>query len=78
MAGKRERIDTPPGRPGGSRLVRRTAGGCDTWETLANDPGPDEESGYRATSLAVDGADVFMLVPGTGIAQHAYAPNQPC
>ncbi len=27
MAGKRERIDTTPGKPGGSRFVRRSAGG---------------------------------------------------
>ncbi len=27
MAGKRERIDTTPGKPGGSRFVRRGAGG---------------------------------------------------
>jgi hypothetical protein len=36
MAGKRERIDTTPGRPGGSRFVRRdTQGKFTTDQTSA-------------------------------------------
>lgn len=60
-------------------IIHRVSGpDCDARESLANAPGPDEESGYRATGLAVDGRDVHLVVPETGIVRHAFTPSQAC
>ena len=65
------------GDPNAAR-VTRLAGGCATWETMTNPSGPDEAEGYPATALAADGATVYLVVPGTGIVTHAFAPQVGC
>jgi hypothetical protein len=59
-------------------IIHRAAGGCHEWESMDNDPGPDEESGYRATDVAVDGRDVYLLLPGVGLARHDYVSSRQC
>jgi hypothetical protein len=59
-------------------IVRRVTAGCDDWQTLANDPGPQQEEGYRATALAVDGSHLYLIDPQTGIVRHDYAADRPC
>lgn len=60
-------------------IIHRVSGpDCDARESLANAPGPDEESGYRATGMAVDGDDVYLVVPDTGIVRHDFTPNPAC
>ena len=58
-------------------LLRRL-GSCLQTERLANPPGPDEESGFRASDVAVDGAALSLIVPATGIVSHAFAPEPGC
>src|SRR4051794_17852304 len=59
-------------------IIRRQIGSCLETESLANAPGPDEESGYRATGLAVDEDDLYLVVPDTGIVRHQFTPEQAC
>jgi hypothetical protein len=59
-------------------IIFRQVGACLEHETLANAAGPDQESGFRATAAAVDGAALYLVVPGTGIVTHAFAPQRPC
>jgi hypothetical protein len=59
-------------------IIHRLRGGCRDFETLSNPPGPDQESGFRATGLAVDGQTVYLVVPGTGIVTHRFAPGHSC
>jgi hypothetical protein len=59
-------------------IVHRLAGGCRDWQVLFNAPGPDEESGYRAIDLAVDGDAIYLVVPQTGIVSHEFAPDRAC
>jgi hypothetical protein len=66
------------GDPNQAVIHRVTASDCSSRELLANAPGPDEESGYRATGMAVDGDDAYLVVPGTGIVRHDFAPAQAC
>ena len=44
-------------------IIFRQAGACLEYERLANPPGPDQESGFRATALAVDGDDALPRRP---------------
>jgi hypothetical protein len=59
-------------------IIFRQAGACLQYETLVNPVGPDQESGFRATGMAVDGETLYLVVPGTGIVTHAFAPQRPC
>jgi hypothetical protein len=59
-------------------VIFRQAGSCLEYETLENAAGPDQETGFRATALAVDGDELYLVVPGTGIVTHAFAPVRPC
>jgi hypothetical protein len=59
-------------------VIYRQAGGCFEYETLANAPGPDQETGYRASDLAVDGNTLYLVVPGTGIVTHTFTPVRAC
>ena len=59
-------------------VVHRAAAGCHEWESMENDPGPDEESGYRATAIAVDGETVYLVVPRVGIVRHDFTPSRQC
>jgi len=65
------------GDPNSARIAR-LAGGCQTWETMTNPSGPDEADGYPATALAADGTTLYLVVPGTGIVAHAFAPQVGC
>src|SRR4051812_8997044 len=65
------------GDPNQAIVHRVTGTDDDAYESLANPAGPDEESGYRATGMAVDGDDLFLVAPGTGIVRHAFTPDQP-
>jgi hypothetical protein len=57
-------------------IVFRQAGECVQHEALVNDS--PEEPGFRATWLAVDGRTVYVVAPGIGIVEHAFAPERPC
>jgi hypothetical protein len=59
-------------------IIFRLAGSCLEHEALANPAGPDQESGFRATGIAVDGGTLYLVVPGAGIVTHAFAPQRPC
>jgi hypothetical protein len=59
-------------------VIYKGRGACLQYESLANPPGPDDESGYRATDLAVDGTTLYLVVPGTGIVTHAFTPAHAC
>lgn len=51
-------------------LIFRRAGACTRIETIAT----PETGSFAATGLAVDGATLYLLVPGAGIVTHAFAP----
>jgi hypothetical protein len=59
-------------------IIRRQVGECLETEALATPAGPDEESGYRATDLAVDGDKVYLVVPDTGVVRHDFVPENAC
>jgi hypothetical protein len=59
-------------------LIFRQAGSCVQHESLANAAGSDQESGFRATGIAVDGDTLYLVAPGTGIGIHAFAPERAC
>jgi hypothetical protein len=59
-------------------IIFRQAGSCLEHETLANAAGPDQETGFRATGIAVDGDTLHLVVPGTGIVTHSFTPQRPC
>ena len=47
-----------------------------TQETLANPPAAVDDT-YRATGLAVDGDDVYIVAPQTGIVRHDFTADPP-
>jgi hypothetical protein len=51
-------------------LIFRLDGDCLRRERIATPPDGD----FAATDLAVDGTTLYLLVPGTGIVTHAFAP----
>jgi hypothetical protein len=55
-----------------------STGSCLQHETLETPAGPDQESSFRATDLAVDGSTLYLVVPGTGIVTHDFTPLGPC
>lgn len=59
-------------------IIHRLAGSCHEWQSLANPPGPDQESGYQAIDIAVDGPATYLVVPGTGIVSHDFTAAHPC
>src|SRR3954451_4773624 len=64
------------GDPNAARISRLQAS-CLTWQTLTNPAGPDEADGYPATALAADTRTLYLVVPGTGIVTHEFAPARP-
>src|SRR4051794_4818341 len=64
------------GDPNAAR-ISRLQGSCLTWQTLTNPAGPDEADGYPATALAADTRTLYLVVPGTGIVTHEFAPVRP-
>jgi hypothetical protein len=59
-------------------IIHRVAKGCHDYETLVNPTGPDQETGYRATDLAVDGRTFYLVVPQAGIVSHEFTPEGTC
>lgn len=53
-------------------IIFRLRGDCLRRERLVT---PAGEEGYRATDVAVDGTAMTLLVPGTGIVAHTFAPE---
>jgi hypothetical protein len=51
------------------------AQGCLAWQTLSDPTGPAEADGYPATALTADGPTLYLVVPGTGIVAHEFAPQ---
>jgi hypothetical protein len=66
------------GDPNEARISKVVAADCADYETLANAPGPNDEDGYRAETLAVDGSTLYLFVRGTGIVTHTFAPTFAC
>ena len=64
------------GDPNAAR-ISRLQGSCLTWQTLTNPAGPDEAEGYPATALAADTGTLYLVVPGTGVVTHEFAPVRP-
>jgi hypothetical protein len=56
-------------------VINRLSGHCRQFEVLQS---PADEQRFRATDLAVDGATLHLVVPGTGIVTHDFAPSHPC
>jgi hypothetical protein len=65
------------GDPNSAR-ISRLATDCLTWQTLTNPPGPTEADGYPANALAADGVKLYVVVAGTGIVAHTFAPQVGC
>jgi hypothetical protein len=59
-------------------VIYKGTGSCLQHESLVTPPGPDQESSYLATDLAVDGTTLYLVVPGTGIVQHDFTPTAVC
>lgn len=66
-----------PGDPN-EAVVFEIRGHCYRSEKLANPPGPEQENGYLATDLAVDGSKLYLLVPGVGIVTHQFVAPGVC
>jgi len=67
-----------PGDPNAAEISRIASARCSELERLANPTGPGEQAGFRAQAMAVDGATVYLHVPGTGIVVHPFAPARAC
>ena len=64
------------GDPNEARISRLTSGTCADTERIV---GPATEfEDYPAEAMAVDGATVYLAVPGAGIVTHAFAPTFTC
>jgi hypothetical protein len=61
-----------------SARISRLTNGCLTWKTLTNSTGPAEADGYPATALTADGPTIYLVVAGTGIVAHEFAPQVSC
>jgi hypothetical protein len=59
-------------------VIYKQTGSCVQHESLATPAGPDEESSFRATDLAVDSSTLYLVVPGAGIVAHDFTPEQAC
>jgi len=66
------------GDPNQATIFRLDPRNCIESEALTNPAGPNEEDGYLATGLAVDGTSLFLTAPGTGIVEHAFTAAQAC
>ena len=59
-------------------VIFRTAGACTQDERLITPAGPDQESSFLASDLAVSGKTLYLVVPGTGIVAHGFVPERAC
>ena len=48
---------------------------CSRFESLINPSGPNQQQNFPATYLAVDHTTLYLVVPGTGIVKHDFAPQ---
>ena len=64
-----------PGEPNRAN-IRKVSRTCYRSESLVNPSGPNQEQGFPATDLAVDHTTLYLVVPGTGIVKHDFAPQQ--
>lgn len=65
------------GDPNRARIFR-VAATCYDLEELVNPAGPDQETGFLATDLAVDGSTLYLVVPDTGVVLHPFTPQGAC
>jgi hypothetical protein len=56
-------------------IIVRQAGACSMRERLVSPPSPDASAPFEAIDLAVDGATLYLVKPGTGIVTHTFAPE---
>jgi hypothetical protein len=70
--------DSSYGGDANSARISRLTNGCLTWQTLTNSSGPAEADGYPATALTADGPTLYLVVAGTGIVAHEFAPQVSC
>jgi hypothetical protein len=66
------------GDPNEAVISRLDPAGCLQSEELINPVGPNDEEGYRANGLAIDGESLFLAAPGIGIVSHEFTPAQAC
>jgi hypothetical protein len=59
-------------------VIFRATGGCVQADRLSTPAGPDDESSFIATDVAVDGPTLYLVEPGTGIVAHPFVPERPC
>jgi len=59
-------------------IIFKVSGSCYQSEALINPAGPKQEEGYLASDLAVDRTTLYLVVPGTGIVIHSFAPEGAC
>lgn len=53
-------------------IVHRVTARCDEYEVMTS---PSQDRGFPAIDVAVDGRTVHLVVPGTGIVRHDFAPT---
>jgi hypothetical protein len=56
-------------------VIQQQTATCDAYQTIT---APEGDERYPATDLAADGEQLYLVVPGTGIATHAFAPIRSC
>jgi hypothetical protein len=66
------------GDPNEARITKLLGADCTDAETLTNPPGPNDEDGYRADTLTVDGSTLYLYVAGTGIVTHTFSATSTC
>lgn len=54
--------------------IARQAPGCLRWQRLVSPPAATQEQ-FEAIDIAADGAALYLLRPGVGIVEHAFAPD---
>jgi len=58
--------------------IYKISSSCYRLESLVNPSGPNQQQGFPATDLAVDRTTLYLVVPGTGIVKHRFAPQGGC
>jgi len=58
--------------------IYKISSSCYRFASLVNPPGPNQQQGFPATDLAVDRTTLYLVVPGTGIVKHRFAPQGGC
>ena len=64
------------GDPNQSELLRMTPPSCTQLDITKKASESDE--GFPYTDMSVDGSKVYLLVPGSGIVRHTFAPDKAC